>query len=61
MNADIFATGEVYQICRSCLVKGDNMISLHNPYNRVVSVNSNSLDLRETIGTMMMTCADIQV
>lgn len=55
----IMSAGEydISRTCRSCLWEGDKMISLDKPYN----ANSECTNSCETIGKLMMTCANVQV
>lgn len=51
------AVSDASRICRACLCEDDKMISVDKPYNP----NSQSADTHETIGGLMMSCADVQV
>lgn len=57
MSAEAFTECDLTRTCRSCLCEGDKMISLNKLYN----ANSECTNSNETIGKLMMTCANVQV
>lgn len=61
VNIKASAASDVERICRSCLNKSDKLIPLDKPYKKKSVAKTEFIESNETIGRLMMKCADVRV
>lgn len=62
VNIKASAACDVQRLCRSCLSDtSGKLIPLHKPYKKIAKAKTELVDSHETIGKLMMKCANVRV